>query len=439
MSIVSRRLAIVCAAFVAIILPRVGVNAWQHSPDFAREVFLYRFPTAASGEGPNAALLPDRAGNLYGITSNGGSANLGTVFKLTRVGGGYAQTVLYSFGVSANDGTNPVGGLIADGLGGLYGVTTRGGDSGNGTVFKLTPKGAGYTESILYSFGPCGNSGDACVPAAGVVADNTGSLYGTTLDGGSSGEGAIYKLTRNGAGYSESIVWSFNIYADEGYNPSSNLFERGGAFYGTTGSGGNVGCMGCGGGAVFELAPAGLNVLYRFGSRVNDGSGPNSVIVDSSGAVYGTTSGGGSNGDGTVFKLTPSASGYLESILYNFKGGWDGAQPGAGLLADPTGSLFGTTVLGGSGNSAGLGTAFKLSRCANSYVETILHRFNVPGDGANPGGSLIADSTNALLGVTSNGGFGFGAVFKLREYRQTFEPIRSPISMPCRVAPAGAQ
>jgi uncharacterized repeat protein (TIGR03803 family) len=397
------------------------------SPTSAHDPFLYRFPGAAAGSHPNSALLADRAGNLYGTTSGGGTANQGSVFKLTRSGSRYAPSVLYSFGSFADDGTNPVGGLIADGSGALYGATSGGGVPGFpgsgipgvGTVFKLKPMGSGYTESVLYSFAECGVGvgTDACVPAAGVVADKTGALYGTTQYGGWFGEGAIFKLTPAGTGYTDSVLESFSLYGDTGYGPAATLMEWKGVFYGTTSTGDDTSCFGCGGGAVFALTPAGtsynFSVLYRFGGYATDGSSPSAVIADDSGALYGTTSGGGANGFGIVFKLTPTASGYTESVIYNFKGGSDGAVPVAGLIADATGALYGTTQLGGSSGGAGPGTVFKLAPTKTGYDETILYRFDHRGDATNPVASLIKAAPDALYGTASNGGSGFGGVFKL--------------------------
>ena len=192
------------------------------------------------------------------------------------------------------------------------------------------------------------------------------------------------------------------------------MTEWNGTFYGTTSSGDDAGCFGCGGGAVFAMTPDGnVSAIYGFPAYPTDGTGPSAVIADGSGALYGTTSSGGANGLGIVFKLTPGAAGFKESVLYNFKGGSDGAVPGAGLISDATGALYGTTTSGGSSSGAGGGTVFKLSRNKSGYEETILYRFDHQGDGTNPSASLIEATPDALYGTAANGGSGFGGVFKI--------------------------
>jgi uncharacterized repeat protein (TIGR03803 family) len=411
-----------------------GVTNAVLAPNTTRATVLYRFTGTASGTHPGAALLTDRAGNLYGTTSSGGSANAGTFFKLTRTGSGYTQSVLHNFG-SGSDGANPIGNhpignLVTDSSGGIYGAT-------DSTVFKLTPTGTGYSESTIYAFDKyeaCG-PGPACFPGGGLALDSSGALYGSSRLGGL-GEGTIYKLTPAGSAYSESDVVSFDVRSVNGF-PTSDLIESGGIFYGTTSFKDDGGCsqLGGGGGAVFSLSPSsgysGYSLLSVFGNYDiygndrnldGDGTSPNALIADGAGSLYGTTTCGGSKGFGTVFAVGSDppkdgdGSGGIDSKLYNFQGGWDGANPAAGLVADSAGNLFGTTEFGGSGSGVGSGTVFKLTptpSASSGYVESILHRFNGSVDGANPAASLIVDSSGALYGTTSNGGSGFGTVFKL--------------------------
>jgi uncharacterized repeat protein (TIGR03803 family) len=386
-----------------------------------REVVVYRFPGGAAGSNPNGPLLVDKTGALYGSTQGGGAFGGGTVFRLIPTARGYVENVLYSFGSYTGDGTTPVGGVIADSTGALYGATYGGGLSGlppplpptdnSGTVFKLTPTASGYRESLLYSFNYyCGGPGDSdgCNPDAGLISDKTGALYGTTQYGSSANYGSVYKLTPAGNGYTESILALFGLYF-YGNQPNTALVERGGVLYGTT-PGGITSNYEPSGGTAYSI---GGSLYYQFGSYPTDGLGPSTpLIFDRSGAFFGATSGGGSAGKGTIFKLTPTASGYTESILYNFAGGWDGASPGGNLIADSTGALYGVTSGGGSASGPGLGTAFKLVPTKSGYTEIILHRFNDRGDGTNPAG-LIAGPTGEIYGTTSNGGSGFGAIFKL--------------------------
>jgi uncharacterized repeat protein (TIGR03803 family) len=264
------------------------------------------------GASPHAGLISDQSGALYGTTAGGGANGHGTVFKLTPPsvsGGAWTEPVLYSFTGDANPSV-----LIFDASGALYGMTLYGGASSGGTVFQLRPPstpGGNWTETLLYSFS---GGSDGARPEAGLILDATGALYGTTLYGGVYNIGTVYKLT-----------------------PPT---VAGGLWTET--------------------------VLYRFGSTVGDGAFPlSSLLFDASGALYGTTGaiavgGGGGSGNGTVFKLLPptATSGkWTETVLHNFSGG-DGAQPEAGLIADASGALYGTTNTGGS---ASQGTVFQLT------------------------------------------------------------------------------
>lgn len=278
--------------------PRTVSSRWKSG--YTEKVlfdFCYQ-PTCADGASPRAGLIFDDAGALYGTTvgggtydCNGGEAGCGIVFKLTPSGSGYAERVLYSF-TGAPDGAFPYAGLILDDKGALYGTTGSGGKKNDGTVFKLTPSRSGYTESILYSFCHARHCSDGEDPDASLIFDKKGALYGTTDGGGSpAGDGTVFKLTPSGSGYTESV-------------------------------------------------------LYRFCKRSGCGDDSNplaGLIFDKNGALYGTTEFGGGSYDcyygkpgcGTVFKLTPSGSGYIESVLYRFSRKSpcrDGALPVAGLI-----------------------------------------------------------------------------------------------------------
>jgi uncharacterized repeat protein (TIGR03803 family) len=350
------------------------------------ENMLYRFcsqSACADGAHPYSDLIMDGAGNLYGTTLYGGSSSCGygcgTVFKLAPTSAGWTQTVLYSFCSQAAcaDGGYPQAGLIMDGAGNLYGTTFYGGTNcpsnfGCGTVFKLAPNSTGWTESVLYSFCSQSNCADGATPLAGLIMDSAGNLYGTT-------------------------------------------------FYG----GGNcVGTDGCG--TVFKLAPTSFgwaeSVLYSFCSQSScvDGRHPEAaVIMDSAGNLYGTTIQGGANcttglynsGCGTVFKLALTSTGWTESVLYSFCSQTvcvDGATPLAGLIMDSAGSLYGTTQ-GGGENRFYYGTVFKLAPTANGWTETVLYRFCSQGgdrcaDGEAPQAGLIMDGAGNLYGTTTGGG-----------------------------------
>jgi uncharacterized repeat protein (TIGR03803 family) len=330
-----------------------------------RETILYKFSGGSDGEYPSSGLVRDSAGNLYGTTSQGGSSSCGcgVVFKVDSSG---AETVLYSF--TATDGEYPTGGLIFDPQGDLFGTTSNGGTYGNGAVFELIPNSGGtWTEQVLYSF--TNNSGDGSTPDGGVVMDNAGNLYGTTETGfnSSSINGTVFELKHSGSSWTESILYTFTGGSDGG-RPFAGLTIHDGKLYGTTIAGG------IGAGVVFELAPSSTGwtetVIHTFTGHP-DGTAPEAgVIFDKSGNLYGTTYSGGWRycfiGCGTIFKLTPkTGGGWQETVLYRFngRGVGDGENSEAGLLRDAKGHLYGTTPVGGGAKScpSGCGVVFELS------------------------------------------------------------------------------
>jgi len=270
-----------------------------------REKIIYDFGYDGSTYGgPEAALIFDSAGNLYGTTNGGGAHEGGTVFELKqRSGGGWAEEVLYSFGSNATDGTNPIGGLIFDAAGNLYGTTFLGGKFSAGTVFELSPgRGGSWSESLLYSFGNGGDDGQH--PLAGVVRDLAGNIYGTTNNGGAYTWGTVFELSPTGGGWTESLLYTFS----GGGNPvlCPLILDATGNVYGTAADGGDATF-----GAVFELTPAGggswtYTVLHSFDNNGVDGYAPYSGLFrDGSGNLYGTTLYGGTYGGGTVFEVKP--------------------------------------------------------------------------------------------------------------------------------------
>lgn len=253
------------------------------------------------------------------------------------------------------------------------------------------------------------------MPQGTLVEDAKGNLYGTTINGGASGVGAVYEVTPTGV---ETILHSFAGGKDGGYPYGGLAIDAHGNLYGTTSTGGSGSCNG-GCGTVFKITPSGSkSILYSF-KAAPDGNDPSAgLILDSAGNLYGTTITGGSHGDGAVFKLTPSR---VETVLYSFAGGTDGNQPVAPLVMDGKGNLYSTTASGGSScsvNSLGCGTVFKLS---SDGTETVLHRFSGGVDGWNPQAGLVLDSKGNLYGTAVNGGdfgvacpaYGCGTVFKL--------------------------
>jgi uncharacterized repeat protein (TIGR03803 family) len=300
------------------------------------ETVLHSF-NYADGAYPST-LIRDAAGNLYGTTNQGGASGWGAVFKLDATG---KYEVLYDFTGGA-DGAIPAEGLTRDPAGNLYGTTDFGGASGFGTVFKLDATGE---ETVLHSFHHMGGAG----PSA-LIRDAAGNLYGTTLFGGAYRYGAVFKLDATGK---YEVLYDFTAGADGAYPAAGLIRDAAGNLYGTTSSGGPSAY-----GTVFKLDTTGNEtVLYDF-TGVADGRIPAAGLTrDPAGNLYGTTEAGGASGFGTVFKLPLNTTGN-ETVLHSFTGGADGAYPRADLIRDAAGNLYGTTEQGGA---FGRGAVFKLT------------------------------------------------------------------------------
>jgi uncharacterized repeat protein (TIGR03803 family) len=375
---------------------------------------LYTFKGGSDGSGPEAGLIADNAGNLYGTTVGGGAHGYGTVFRLAPDG---TETVLYSF-AGGKDGAYPQAGLIMDGSGNFYGTTYSGGTDGCegygcGTVFKLAPGG---TETVLHTF--CEKSGcaDGSTPAAGLIMDTSGNLYGTTVTGGSdadcyylTGCGTVFRLAADGT---ETVLYAFQGGSDGGNPYAGVIIDKSGNLYGTTEYGGTGGIVSAG--TVFEVTPDGQEkVLWNFCSlsSCDDGEFPAAGLIrDNAGNLYGTAAWGGIMG--TVFKLAPDGT---FTKLHGFSDVPDGANPYAGLTMDKAGNLYGTTEAGGKkcGNyGSSCGIVFKI---APDGTETVLHAFNKrKGDGILPAAGLVKNG-KSLYGTTSmiqwrSGG---GTIFKI--------------------------
>ena len=280
------------------------------------ETVLYRFTGGSDGGGPSGPVIFDSAGNLYGTTASGGASSCfsgvgcGVAFKLTRSGSSWTETVLHAF-LGPPDGESPgFGGLVFDQAGNLYGTTASGGAGSCGTVFQLAASGSGWTENVIHSFN---FNGDGCEPVGGLIVDHTGNLYGTTVFAPSDNDnGTVFELTPSGG------QWTYTLL--------SNILEP---FFGITGP---------------------------FGT----------LAMDTTGNLYGMTVGSGDAhgagsceyGCGTVFKVTPSGGGWAFSLLYEFTGGTDGAQPIDGVILDHNGNLYGTASAAGA---RGQGTVFEIT------------------------------------------------------------------------------
>jgi uncharacterized repeat protein (TIGR03803 family) len=280
-----------CGAVYALRPPRTtcrtAVCPWT-------ETVLYSFTGGADGSQPQSVeLVFDRAGNLYGTTPGGGSNGYGVVFKLSPAGGRWTESVIHSF--NGQDGIGVVSGVTLDTAGNLYGTTVGGGLHGQGNVYQLAPSGLGWTTTTLYSFQD-GNDGEG--PVGGLIIDQSANLYGTTMSGGSGGGGTVFELSPSGGSWTYALLYGLS------------------------------GCFVC-------------------GPRDN-------LVMDTAGSLYGTTYAEGTYGQGSVFKLTPTNDGWTYTSLHDFTGGSDGANPVGGPTLDANGNVYGTTYYGG-GNCSPVG------------------------------------------------------------------------------------
>jgi uncharacterized repeat protein (TIGR03803 family) len=375
------------------------------SPGAPAQTFkvMHSFSGGTDGAGPLAGLTMDSAGNLYGTTSEGGDLGHGTVFKLTSKG---QKTVLYSF-AAGEDGADPEAGLILIGTN-LYGTTFEGGTGGRGTVFEVTTAGK---ETVLYRFASAANGAH---PEATLARDAAGNLYGTTLDGGKSGKGVVFKLTHpaTAAGtWSEKVLYSFRTGGD-GANPVAGVtFDPAGNLYGTTSAGGTYGH-----GTVFQLAPSTSawteRILHSFALESDGGVPYAGIVVDAKRNLYGAASdggGGASAGGGTVFELTPSGSTWNFKVLYRLAG-WGISGSFRNLLL-ASGKIFATTHCDGSHTA---GTVYELTPGASTWTYRSLHVFTGGADGLFSFSTLVLDAQGNLYGTTNEGGaYGDGVVFKV--------------------------
>jgi uncharacterized repeat protein (TIGR03803 family) len=370
----------------------------------------------SDGATPGAGLMLSGSA-LYGTTGDGGTWGNGTVFQVNTDGTGYA--VLKTFSTTSpnfvtgtytnSDGGSPQAGLTWSGSV-FYGTTASGGTSGNGTVFQINTDGTGYT--VLKNFSATSpnavtasyTNSDGAGPQAG-LASSGNVLYGTTRNGGTSGQGTVFKLNTVGTNYTVLKQLSLGAYDSTGFytnsdgvNPSADLTVSGGVLYGTTYQGGSSGW-----GTVFKLSMdgTGFTVLKNFAS--DDGANPAGKLTLSGSVLYGTTERGGSLGQGTVFKLNTDGMGY--TVLKNFAGS-DGGGPSAGLMLSGS-VLYGTTRNGGT---SGWGTVFQLNTDGTGY--TVLKNF-AGSDGGGPSAGLML-SGSVLYGTTQSGGsLDEGTVFAL--------------------------
>jgi hypothetical protein len=428
------------------------------------ETVLHAFTGRSDGALGGFQLVADSAGNLYGTTLDGGNTNAecgvyfgtagcGVVFKLSpAANGSWKETVLHTF-TGGKDGGLPVGGVVLDSAGNLYGSAFFGGDKepncsyggdsvGCGVVYKLSPTAKGpWKETVLYSF--TGGS-DGSFPFAGVTLDSGGNVYGAAGAGGllscntgGTGCGIVFKLTSNGQGpWTETVLYAFTGGADGNLPFASVTFDTSGNLYGTTRIGGDasVSCLGYTGcGVIFELTPTSSGpwtetVLHAFTGGADGALPLLGVTLDPDGNVYGTTPFGGDTtqticamqefpGCGVVFELTKVSETWEETVIHTFTGPSDGAEPIAPLIFDSAGNLYGGADLGG-GYTYGL--VFKLTPAGGSWTKSDLYDFHGGATGSYPQSNLLFDSAGNLYGMAESsgdmagcGGYGCGLVFKL--------------------------
>lgn len=391
---------------------------------------LHEFTGGADGGGPLGGLFQDSGGNLYGTTTEGGGGGscefgeCGVVFRISHRGG--IETPIYAFKGAPNDGESPYARVIVGPDGALYGTTFSGGTGsciggggGCGTVFKLQPPptfcpsfNCPWKETILYTFT---SSADGLFPMAEVVFDRAGNLYGTTRSGGNgpcnygsySGCGTVFELSPNGNGtWTKSTLYSFQGGANDGIDPESALvFDQAGNLYGTTVYGAGTSCElndGCG--IVFKLTPSGSGwtetVLHIFTGNSDGGLPAGGVIFDSQGNLYGGAGyGPGEFGLGLIFEFSPEqGGGWSFNVLYTLGDG-EADYPNP-LTIDAAGNLYWS----GGGGGIGSGAVGTLRYSNGSWSYTTLYSFAADGSqGFFPAGKVVLDARGNLYGTNSAG------------------------------------
>jgi uncharacterized repeat protein (TIGR03803 family) len=405
--------------------------------------------TSCSGAVPTAnpqELIADSSGNYFGVTATGGTHGHGQAFKILKLmGGGYSYVPIYDFCPSSGcaDGSGPVGKLIIDTSGNLYGMTADGGGCtpkptiGCGTIFELSPPGTGttYLLTTLWTF--C-SSGSTCPggqePGAGLTYagwpgsayDGSSTLFGTTDDGGSgtSAQGIAFKLTGVGGTPALTDIHDFCSVSGctDGATPDQLVVDGSGDLFGVAHSGGSCPANISGCGVAFELSPSGgsysYTTLYTFCPSIGcaDGQSPDGqLVITSTNKLVGTTAFGGANDDGTVFRITPNGASSTETVRYSFcsVGGGactDGSLPQGGVFQDANGKFYGVTAFGGANQLAPGGTVWKLS---GTTLTTLYSFCPAAGcaDGNLPQASVVYDSVSGdLFGTTTHGGANNGGV-----------------------------
>jgi len=352
------------------------------------------------GSSPEGRLAMDKAGSLYG-TSYVGGPGYGTVFKLSPHGSGWIFATLYNF-TGGGDGANPSNGVVFGPDGSFYGTTSY-------TVFNLKPSPtrpptvfSPWRLTTLYEF-----QGilDGFEPYGDLVFDQAGNIYGATLLGGQGcyeGCGIVYELTPSNGSWTKTVLYYFTG-ANDGLGPTGVMFDQAGDLYGTAFNGGTYGA-----GTIFKLTPSGSgwmgSALYSFDPDGNSGYFPEAELIsDAAGNYYGSTSNGPGN-SGTIFELSPSNGAWTYTVLYQLPSKYDGG-PAAPLTMDAAGNLYGT-INGACGGGGCSGAVFKLTPGSGGWTFASLHDFTNGSDGGHPLSNVVIDANGNLYGTASEGGTG---------------------------------
>jgi uncharacterized repeat protein (TIGR03803 family) len=388
--------------------PGSGV-LYKINKDCSGYAVLHKF-LSVEGWQPNAPLFKGVDGRLYGTTSNGGAYKFGSVFRSDESGNGF--TVLWSFARSGTTEAGPQGAVLEASDKRLYGTAQYGGVNNRGAIFGLSGGGTSY--STLHEFGSLVNDGYRLNP--GLIEGTDGFLYGTTSAGGISNAGTVFRLNKDGTAYT--VLFDFGTANGQGTSPAGTILEASdGALYGTTSSGGSNRY-----GTIFHMTRdgAGYRVLHHFGEQAGDGRPPHSALVEGSdGFLYGTSYGGDGHW-GAVFKVSKDGAEY--SVIYRFLDAHtDCSNPWSALLKGKDGFLFGTTERGS--NSTSVGTVYKLNQDGSGYKT--IYRFSDNGLSATPSSPLIEGNDGVLYGTAQSlSGLG-GMVFGLNRDGTGFTAIHS--------------
>jgi len=379
---------------------------------------VYAYTGGSSSAHAIGGVVFDGHGNLYGTTAWGGEDTPGTVYELERSGSGFVYHELYYSG-NGTKGAFPWDAPTFGPNGSLYATMNDTAVNDHGSIINLQPPASFcrttscfWNATDVYNFNGGSDGGN---PQSGVTFDSHGNMYGANVNEGA-GYGVVYKMTPSGEGWTYQVIYTFTGGHDGGNPDSPLLIDSAGNLYGAAATGGAPGCQGFGCGTIFKLSPSGSGwtetTLYSFHDG-NDGAAPSgNLVFDPAGNLYGATFGSDTNVGGTVFELTPSGGGWTFNLIYDLPG--TGGGPSGGIARDSAGNLYGATWGDGAFND---GNVFKLTPTSNGWTFTSLHDFTNSTDGSNAMGTPIIDSNGVLYGTTYDGGDpacgGCGVVYKV--------------------------